>query len=83
MTSLINEYSIVLFGILVLGLIVLFAWGLGQAKWMIIFVIILISSLATLQTLAKTSNNEITSVSQFNEVLDSDRSILLEIYSNF
>ena len=83
MTGLINEYSIVLFGILILGLIVLSAWGFGQTKWMIVFIVILISSLVTLQSLAKTSNSEITTATQFNEVVDSKRLILLEVYSNF
>ena len=83
MTGLINEYSIVLFGILILGLIVLSTWGFGQTKWMIVFIVILISSLVALQSLAKTSNSEITTTTQFNEVIDSKQLTLLEVYSNF
>ena len=83
MTLLINSYSFVALGLLILLIMALLTWRLLSPKWATATVAVTFASLVTFQLMASTKVDTVSSAEDFNNALASGKPVLLELYSNF
>ena len=83
MTLLINSYSFVAAGILVLIIVALLVERFFGLKWTVTAVTVTFVSIVVFQLMASTKTNTWSSPEDFNNALISGRPVLVELYSNF
>ena len=83
MALLINSYSFVALGLLILLVTALLTWRLFSPKWAAAAVAVTFVSLVAFQLMASTKANTVSSPEDFNNALTSGEPVLLELYSNF
>ena len=83
MALLINSYSFVALGLLILLVTALLAWRLFSPKWAAAAVAVTFVSLVAFQLMASTKANTGYSPENFNNALASGKPTLVELYSNF
>ena len=83
MTLLINSYSFVAAGILVLIIVALLVERFFCLKWTVTAVTVTFVSIVVFQLMASTKTNTWSSPEDFNNALISGRPVLVELYSNF
>ena len=83
MTLLINSYSFVALGLLILLIMALLTWRLFSPTWATATVAVTFVSLVAFQLMASTKANTVSSPEDFNNALTSGEPVLLELYSNF
>lgn len=83
MTLLINSYSFVAAGILVLIIVALLVERFFGLKWTVAAVTVTFVSIVVFQLMASTKANTWSSPEDFNNALTSGRPVLVELYSNF
>ena len=83
MTLLINSYSFVIIGLLILLVIALLIWQLVNPKWAVVTVTVTFVFLVVFQSMASTKINTVSSPKDFDDVLASEKPVLVELYSNF
>ena len=83
MALLINSYSLVAAGLLVLIIVALLTWQLFSPKWITAAVAATCAFLVAFQLMASTKANTVSSPEDFNNALTSGKPVLLELYSNF
>ena len=83
MVFLINSYSFVVVGLLILLIVALMTWRIVGVQWMFGIGAITLAFLVGFQLMASTKNSTISDPENFNEVLRSGEPVLLELYSNF
>ena len=83
MTLLINSYSFVAIGLLILLIMALLTWRLFGPTWATATVAVTFTSLVAFQLMASTKANTVSSPEDFNNALTSGKPVLVELYSNF
>ena len=83
MALLINSYSFVALGLLILLVMTLLTWRLFNPKWAAAIAAVTFVFLVAFQLMASTRANTISSPEDFNNALTSGEPVLLELYSNF
>ena len=83
MTLLINSYSFVAIGLLIVLIVALISWRLLSPKWVAVTVAVTFAALVAFQLMASTKVDTVSSLEDFNSTLASGKPILLELYSNF
>jgi Na+(H+)/acetate symporter ActP len=83
MTLLLNSYSFVVFGVMILIIVTLLAWGLLGPRWAQAIAAVTLGSLLIFQLMVSTKANEASSPQDFENALASGKPVLLELYSNF
>ena len=83
MELLINRYSFVALGLLILTLATLTSGRLLGKKWASIMFSSTLSILIIFQVIASTKINTVNSLKDFDDALASGQPVLLELYSNF
>ena len=83
MTLLINSYSFVALGLLILLIMALLTWRLFGPTWATATVAVTFASLVAFQLMASTKANTVSSPEDFNNALTSGKPVLVELYSNF
>ena len=83
MALLINSYSFVALGLLILLVTALLTWRLFSPKWAAAAVAVTFVSLVAFQLTASTKANTVYSPEDFNNALASGKPVLVELYSNF
>ena len=83
MALLINSYSLVAAGLLVLIIVALLTWQLFSPKWTTAAVAATFAFLVAFQLMASTKANTVSSPEDFNNALTSGKLVLLELHSNF
>ena len=83
MALLINSYSLVAAGLLVLIIVALLTGRLFSPKWAAAAVAVTFVSLVAFQLTASTKANTVSSPEDFNNALASGKPVLVELYSNF
>ena len=81
MALLINSYSLVAGGLLVLMIVALLTGGLFGSKWAAVAVTFL--SLIAFQITSSTKANTVSTPEDFNNALLSGKPVLVELYSDF
>ena len=79
----INQYSFVLIGLLVILLMAPFIWRLIGGNYAIAAVALLVFALGSLQVLLRTDTERDSTIQSFEESLASGDPVLLILYSNF
>ena len=83
MTLLINSYSFVAIGLLIVLIVALISWRLLSPKWAAVTVAVTFAALVAFQLMASTKVDTVSSPEDFNSALASGKPVLLELYSNF
>ncbi len=83
MALLINSYSLVAAGLLVLVIVALLTGRLFGPKWATAAVAVTFVSLVAFQLTASTKADTVSSPEDFNGALTSGKPVLVELYSNF
>ena len=83
MVLLINSYSFVAAGLLVLIIVALLTGRLFSPKWVVVAVAVTSVSLVAFQLTASTKVDTVSSPEDFTSALASGKPVLLELYSNF
>ncbi|MCL0101680.1 hypothetical protein M1O29_01210 [Dehalococcoidia bacterium] len=83
MTLLINSYSFVALGLLIVLIVALTSWRLLSPKWVAVTVTVTFAALVAFQSMASTKIDTVSSPEDFNSALVSGKPVLLELYSNF
>ena len=83
MALLINSYSFVALGLLILLVMTLLTWRLFNPKWAVAIAAVMFVFLVAFQLMASTKVDTVSSLEDFNSTLASGKPILLELYSNF
>ena len=83
MTLLINSYSFVAIGFLIVLIVALMSWRLLSPKWAAVTVAVTFAALVAFQLTASTKVDTVSSPEDFNSALASGKPVLLELYSNF
>lgn len=83
MVFLINSYSFVVIGLLILLILTSITWRLLGFQWMLAIGAITLVFLIGFQLMATTKSSIIANQEDFNEVLRSGEPVVLELYSNF
>ena len=80
---LINSYSLVAAGLLVLMIVALLTGRVFGSKWAAATVAITFVSLVAFQITASTKTNTVSTPEHFNNALTSGKPVLVELYSHF
>ena len=83
MTLIINNYSFVIFGLLILLIAALFLWRILNPQWAIGIAVVTFALLVTFQLFASTKPHTVSNMEDFNTLISSGKPVLLELYSNF
>ena len=83
MTLLINSYSFLVVGLLILLILTSLIWRLLGMQWAAVIITVTFAFMLILQLSTSTRVNTVSSPEDFNSVLQSGKPILLELYSNF
>ena len=83
MTLLINSYSFIVLGLLVLSIITLLTWHLFGAKFSMLAITTTFIVLIAFQLITSTKSSEVSSPEAFEEILASGKPVLVELYSNY
>ena len=83
MELLVNRYSFVALGLLILTVVALTSGRLLGIKWASIMFSITLGVLIIFQVIASTKINNVINLKDFDNVLASGQPVLLELYSNF
>ena len=83
MALLINSYSLVAAGLLVLMIVALLTGRLFGSNWATAPVVVTFVSLVAFQVTASTKANTVSTPEDFNNALTSGKPVLVELYSNF
>lgn len=83
MALLINGYSLVAMGLLVLVIVALLTSQLFSLKWVVAIVAITSVSMVLFQLSASTKASTISSPENFNNALMSGKPVFVQLYSNF
>jgi len=83
MDLMINQYSFIVIGLLVLTIITFLSWRLIGMKYAVTVVGLTFVSLVAFQLLLSTSTNTYSSVDAFDNALASGNPVLLVLYSDF
>ena len=83
MALLINSYSLVAAGLLILTIVAVLTGRLFSPKWGLVAVAVTFVSLVAFQLTASTKANTVSSPRDFNNALTSGKPVLVELYSNF
>ena len=82
MALLINSYSFVVFGSLIVFAMALLTWKLLSFEWSIVCVVAVAVFLGIFQFVLSTDAEEFSTMEDFDNALASGKPILLELYSN-
>lgn len=82
MVMLINQYSLVAVGLLILVIVPVFIGGLFGSKWAAIAIAVTFISLLGFQLFARTNGDTISNPGDFENALHSGKPVFLELYSN-
>ena len=82
MILLINSYSFVALGLLVLLVVGSITWRLYSLQWAAVLVSVTLALLIAYQFGSSTKSNIVSTPEDFNNVLASKRPVLVELYSN-
>ena len=83
MTLLINSYSFIAVGALILLGIAFLTWNFVGPKTALFAVVVTAIFLVYFQAMTFTTENTFSGTEDFNNVLTSGKPVLLELYSNF
>ena len=83
MILLINSYSFVVAGFLVALLVALITWRLVSPSWAVATVVVTVTTLGLVQSMASTKVELVSHSNDFDSALASGKPVLLELYSNF
>ena len=83
MMFLINNYSYIVLGSILLLSTTILTWRLFSLGWAIAISSTMIVCLVIIQSIASTEDNSIDNLEGFDNVLASGEPVLLELYSNF
>ena len=83
MTVLINSYSFIVIGLLILIILTSLSWHLFGQMWATVTAVVTAVLLITLQTVSSTTSDQIHEPNEFDNILHAGRPVLLELYSNF
>lgn len=83
MTLLMNSYSFVVLGLLILLIMASVTWRLFSPQWITATVAVTFALLVAFQLMARTTSDTISSAEDFNMALTSGKPVILELYSNF
>lgn len=80
---LINNYSFVVLGLLILLLIAYLTWKWIGLRWASVAVLIALAFLVSYQLLTSTKAGTVSNLEDFDNILASGRPVLIELYSNY
>tara|TARA_B100000949_G_scaffold33968_1_gene27565 strand:- start:299 stop:550 length:252 start_codon:yes stop_codon:yes gene_type:complete len=83
MALLINSYSFVVLGLLLLMVVTSLIWRFVGVQWAVAAVAVTFTSLVAFQLMASTRIHTVSNIEQFNNALATGKPVLLEMYSNF
>lgn len=82
MELVINQYSYVAVGLIVLGLIGVATWLLVDAKWSIVAIAVTVALLGSFQLLTSTDVEKLSNVDDFEQALNLGTPVTVQFYSN-
>lgn len=82
MSNLLNQYSFIIVGVVVVLLASLLAWRILPLKWAFVVIIVSITSLGLFQWTERTEVNTIEDEREWDFLLSSNQPVLLEMYSD-
>ena len=83
MLVLINSYSFVGLGLLIVLIGTLISWRLGNPVLAVATVAVILVALVSFQLTTSTKFNTVSNAEDFNRALDTGKPVLLELYSNY
>jgi uncharacterized membrane protein len=83
MLMLINSYSFVGLGLLIVLIGALISWRLGSPVLVVVTVAVTLVALVSFQLTASTKFNTVSNAENFNRALATGKPVLLELYSNY
>ena len=83
MALLVNSYSFIALGLIVLLIIAFLTVRLFGLQRAVVVVVVTFVLLVVFQLMASTEANSVSSPEEFNNVLMSGKPVLIELYSNF
>ena len=82
MELVINQYSYVVVGLIVLGLIGVATWLLIDVKWSIVAIAVTLALLGSFQLLTSTDVEKLSNVDDFEQALNLGTPVTVQFYSN-
>ena len=82
MELVINQYSYVAVGLIVLGLIGVATWLLVDVKWSIVAIAITVAVLGSFQLMTSTNVEKLSNLDDFEQALNSGKPVTVQLYSN-
>ena len=82
MELVINQYSYVAVGLIVLGLIGVATWLLVDVKWSIVAIAITLAVLGSFQLMTSTNVEKLSNLDDFEQALNSGKPVTVQLYSN-
>ena len=83
MALVINSYSFVALGLLILLTVSMLTWRLFSPQWAAAAIAVTLTFLVAFQLIASTKAGTVSSPEAFDHALASGKPVLLELYSNF
>ena len=83
MLPLINSYSFIVLGLLVILIVALLTWRVLSPKWVVGAVTVTFIALVSFQLMGSTKVDTVASPQDFDSALVAGKPVLLELYSNF
>lgn len=82
MELVINQYSYVAVGLIVLGLIGVATWLLVDVKWSIVAIAITLAVLGSFQLMTSTNVEKLSNLDDFEQALNLGKPVTVQFYSN-
>ena len=82
MELVINQYSYVAVGLIVLGLIGVATWLLVDVKWSIVAIAITVAVLGSFQLMTSTNVEKLSNLDDFEQALNLGKPVTVQFYSN-
>ena len=82
MELVINQYSYVVVGLIVLGLIGVATWLLIDVKWSIVAIAVTLALLGSFQLMTTTDVEKLSNLDDFEQALNLGKPITVQFYSN-
>ena len=82
MELVINQYSYVVVGLIVLGLIGVATWLLIDVKWSIVAIAVTLALLGSFQLMTTTDVEKLSNVDDFEQALNLGTPVTVQFYSN-
>ena len=82
MAMLMNQYSFIVVGFLILVFAPLFTWHFFGYKWAAMIIAVTFVALVGFQLITSTSSDKIATPEDFSNTLHAGKPVLLELYSN-